>query len=208
MMVDAPAGVLEPKTALSEAPQPIAAGRLRGWLGDWRLDWLDRAGVGLPVIALVGLIVVFIVIPRLTQKPSPPGSAAGPSVTPCSPTSATPPQVSASPNPATAGQPVSFAASGFQANDPLFIVIDRAADCTNPTAGAKVYNTSSYADPVQTEPSPLSDAVTPGSYQLRACNQRPGEQPANCVQVPFTGAAAPSPAPAQTPSPAPSPPPG
>src|SRR5260370_35245671 len=195
MMVDAPAGVLEPKTALSEAPQPIAAGGLRGWLGDWKLYWLDRARVGLPVIALVALIVVFIVIPRLTQKPSPPGSAAGPSVTPCPPISATPPQVSASPNPATAGQPVSFAASGFQANDPLFIVIDRAADCTNPTAGAKVYNTSSYADPVQTEPSPLSNAVTQGSYQLWACTERPAEQPANSGQVPFTVVAAPTPVP-------------
>src|SRR5260370_7884878 len=108
MMVDAPAGVLEPKTALSEATQPTAAGRLRGWLGDWKLYWLDRARVGLPVIALVALIVVFIVIPRLTQKPTPPGSAAAPSATPCPPTSATPPQASPPPHPPTAAHPPHF----------------------------------------------------------------------------------------------------
>jgi hypothetical protein len=187
MMVDALAAVLEPKTDLFAATQPIPAGGVRGWLGDWRRYWLDRAWLALPVIALVALIVVFIVIPRLTQHPSP-GPAAGPSLTPCPPISATPPQLSASPNPAAAGQPVSFAAAGFQASDPLFIVIDGAGDCTNPTAGAKVYNTSSYVDPVQTEPSPLPDTVTPGSY----------------VQVPFTVVVAPSPSPAETPSPAPS----
>ncbi len=204
MMVDALAAVLEPKTDLFAATQPVPPGGLRGWLGDWKRYWLDRAWLALPVIALVALIVVFIVIPRLIQHPGIPGPAAGPSLVPCPPVTPTQPQVSGSPNPATAGEPVSFAASGFQANDPLFIVIDGAGDCTNPTSGAKVYNTSSYADPVQTEPSPLPDAVTPGSYQLRACNQRPGEQPANCVQVPFTVVEAPSPTPVVTPSPAPS----
>jgi len=204
MMVEALAAVLEPKTDLFAATQPIATGGLRGWLGGWRRDWLNRAWLGLPVIALVALIVVFIVIPRLTQHPSVPGPAAGSSVVPCAPVTPTQPQVSASPNPATAGEAVSFAASGFQTSDPLFIVIDGAGDCTNPTSGTKVYNTSSYADPVRTEPSPLPDTVTPGSYQLRACNQRPGEQPGNCVQVPFMVIAGLSPSPAETPSPAPS----
>jgi hypothetical protein len=99
----------------------------------------------------------------------------------------------ASPNPAGAGEPVSFSASGFQAGDPFFIVIDGTGDCTNPTAGVKVYNSSSYTDPAQVDPSPLPDSITPGDYQVRACNQRPGEGPSNCVQVPFSVMAPPTP---------------
>jgi hypothetical protein len=101
--------------------------------------------------------------------------------------------VSADPNPATAGQPVTFTASGFQPGDPFFIVIDSTGDCTNPTAGVKVYNSSSYTDPAKTDPSPLPDSITPGDYQVRACNQRPGEAPTSCVQVPFSVVVPPSP---------------
>ena len=98
------------------------------------------------------------------------------------------------PNPAAVGEPVSFSGSGFVAGDPFFIVIDGAGDCTNPTAGAKVFNTSSYTEPLATDPFPLPDSITPGDYQLRACNQRPGEAPVNCVQVSFSVSAAASPA--------------
>lgn len=138
------------------------------------------------------LLFLFVVLPRLhpALNPSP---AAG--AVPCPAVSPSPPALSASPNPAAVGEPVSYAGSGFASGDPLFVVIDSAGDCTNPTAGAKVYNTSSYTDPLATEPSPLPDSVTPGDYQLRACNQRPGEQPTNCVQVAFSVQSAPTPTP-------------
>lgn len=187
MMVEALAAVLEPKVDLFATTQPVFAAGFRRWLGDWR----DRAWLGLPVTALVALLVVFVVMPRLGQRPpsaAPPASGvvACPDVSPS-------PQVAANPNPATAGQPVTFTASGFQAGDPLFIVIDSTGDCTNPTAGVKVYNSSSYTDPAKTDPSPLPDSVTPGDYQVRACTQRPGEAPTGCVQVPFSVLAPPSP---------------
>lgn len=183
MMVEALAAVLEPRTDLFATTQSIPARGAGGWLGGWRHGWMNRAWLGLIPAAALALTVVFIVIPRLGQHSGPPVTGG---VTPCPEVSPSPPQVSASPNPATAGQPVSFAASGFQAGDPLFIVVDSAGDCTNPTSGVKVFNASSHSDPVQTEPSPLPSSITPGSYQVRACNQRPGEPPANCVQVPFT----------------------
>ncbi len=192
MMVEALAAVLEPKMDLLASTQPMPAGRMRAWSGDWKRVAMDRAWVALPLFALVALLVVFVVLPRLGRPPSP-GAARGPGVVPCPEVSPNPPQLSASPNPAVAGQPVSYTASGFQTGDPLFIVIDSAGDCTNPTAGVKVYNSSSYTDPAQVDPSPLPDAITPGDYQVRACNQRPGEAPANCVQVPFSVATPPSP---------------
>jgi tRNA A-37 threonylcarbamoyl transferase component Bud32 len=187
MMIEALAAVLEPKVDLFARTQPVFAAGFRGWLGDWR----DRAWLGLPVTALIALLVVFVVMPRLGQHPSsaaPPASGvvACPDVSPS-------PQVAADPNPATAGQPVTFTASGFQPGDPFFIVIDSTGDCTNPTAGVKVYNSSSYTDPAKTDPSPLPDSITPGDYQVRACNQRPGEAPTSCVQVPFSVVAPPSP---------------
>jgi hypothetical protein len=187
MMIEALAAVLEPKVDLFATTQPVLAAGFRRWLGDWR----DRAWLGLPVTALIALLVVFVVMPRLGQHPSsaaPPASGvvACPDVSPS-------PQVAADPNPATAGQPVTFTASGFQAGDPFFIVIDGTGDCTNPTAGVKVYNSSSYTDPAKTDPSPLPDSITPGDYQVRACNQRPGEAPTGCVQVPFSVVASPSP---------------
>ena len=187
MMIEALAAVLEPKVDLFARTQPVFAGGFRGWLGDWR----DRAWLGLPVTALIALLVVFVVMPRLGQHPSsagPPASrvVACPDVSPS-------PQVAADPNPATAGQPVTFTASGFQPGDPFFIVIDSTGDCTNPTAGVKVYNSSSYTDPAKTDPSPLPDSITPGDYQVRACNQRPGEAPTSCVQVPFSVVVPPSP---------------
>jgi hypothetical protein len=131
---------------------------------------------------MLTLVFLFVILPRLrpTVTPSSVGAVACPAISP------NPPQVAASPNPAAVGGSVTFSGSGFAAGDPLFVVIDSAGDCTNPTAGAKVFNTSSYADPLATDPSPLPDSIAPGDYQLRACNQRPGEQPVNCVQVPFS----------------------
>jgi hypothetical protein len=192
MMVEALAAVLEPKMDLFAATQPIPARPAPGWWAERTRSWKDWAWLGLPVAAILLLALVFVVIPWLTQH-SAPGPAGGPVLTPCPEVSPSPPQLSANPNPATAGQPVSIAASGFETGDPLFVVIDSVGDCSNPTAGVKVFNSSSYSEPVQTEPSPLPDAVTPGSYQLRACNQRPGEAPSKCVQVPFSVGAVPSP---------------
>jgi serine/threonine-protein kinase len=194
MMVEALAAVLEPKTDLFAATQSIPAVPPKAKSRDWRNAWMNWAWLGLPAIAAVSLIVVFILIPRLTPHASPP--VGGPILTPC-PDVSPPPQLSASPNPAVTTDPVSFAASGFTAGDPLFIVIDGAGDCTNPTAGVKVFNSSTYTDPVQTDPSPLPASITPGNYQVRACNQRPGEAAANCVQVPFV-VAAPAPTPTDT----------
>jgi hypothetical protein len=164
--------------------QRIGPNALQRWAHRWKHDWSDRAWIGLPLAALLCLVVVFIIVPRLTRASVPPSSAA---VVPCPDVSPSPPQVSASPNPAAPGEPVSFAGTGFQAGDPLFVVVDSAADCAgNPTSGVKVFNTSSYTEPLATDPSPLPDSVTPGEYQLRACNQRPGEPPSDCVQVPFS----------------------
>jgi serine/threonine-protein kinase len=185
MMVEALAAVLEPTVDLFGSTQRIGPSVLQRLVHDWKRHWSDRAWIGLPLAALLSLVVVFIIVPRLTgaagTPPSPVGVVACPDVSP------SPPQLTASPNPAAAGQPVSYAGSGFQAGDPLFVVVDSAGDCAaNPTSGVKVYNTSSYADPLATSPSPLPDSVSPGDYQLRACNQRPGEAPSDCVQVPFS----------------------
>jgi tRNA A-37 threonylcarbamoyl transferase component Bud32 len=203
MMVEALAAVLEPKADLFATTQPIRLGGVGGWWGDRKRRWRDEAWLGLTLVGVLTLVAVFIVVPRLHPAPSAPGTG-GPTVVPC-PAVSPSPQLTASPNPATTGEPVTYTASGFQTGDPLFIVIDGAGDCTNPTAGAKVFNSSSYTDPMQTEPSPLPASVTPGDYQVRACNQRPGEPPINCVQVPFSVVAAPTPSPAETPSPSASP---
>jgi serine/threonine protein kinase len=185
MMVEALAAVLEPKMDLFGSTQRIGPTALQRWMHSWRRDWSEQAWVGLPLAALLCLAIVFIVVPRLTRAASTPSSSA--TVVPCPDVSPTPPQLSASPNPAAAGNPVSFSGSGFQPGDPLFVVVDSAGDCLgNPTSGVKVYNTSSYTEPLATDPSPLPDSLTPGDYELRACNQRPGEAPTGCVQVPFS----------------------
>jgi len=186
-MVEALAGVLEPEPQLFTTTRRFESAR--------RFNWVTWAWVPLPVAGILSLLVVFVVLPRLF--PAPVG------VVPCPATSPSPPQISGSPNPATAGQPVAFSGSGFSAGDPVFVVLDKDGDCTNPTAGVKVYSSASYAEPLVTEPSPLPDTVTPGDYQLRACSHRTGETPTDCVQAPFSvGPAAPAKAsPAASPSP-------
>ena len=178
-MVDALAGVLEPKPELFATTRKVS--RIP-WPRNF--NWTRWAWLGLSLAGVLALLLVFVIVPRLRSQPA--ASTGGSGIVACPDVSPRPPQIAASPNPAAQGDAVSFSGSGFSAGDPLFIVIDNAGDCTNPTAGAKVYNTSSYKDPVTTAPSPLPDSVTPGDYQLRACNQRPGEAPSNCVQVPFT----------------------
>ncbi len=193
-MVEALAGVLEPKPELFATTRRFASRP--------RIDWLYWSWLALPVAAILVLVTLFVILPRL--RPGGPTATLPPGVVACPQVSPSPPQIAANPNPAAAGEPVSFSGSGFASGDPLFIVVDGAGDCTNPTAGAKVFNTSSYSDPLVTDPSPLPDSIGPGDYQLRACNQRPGEPPANCVQVPFSVTAAASSARVQTPSAAPS----
>ena len=56
---------------------------------------------------------------------------------------------------------VCYSGSGFSAGDPLFVVLDGAADCSNPTSGVKVFSTAGYADPLLTEPSPSSLPSSP-----------------------------------------------
>ena len=180
-MVEALAGVLEPK------PELFAT--TRRFPRRPRIDWVNWAWLILPVGAILALVLLFVVAPRLRSSgvANPPPSGG---VVACPAMSPSPPQVAASPNPAAVGEPVTFSGSGFTPSDPLFVVIDSAGDCSNPTAGAKVYNTSSYSEPLATDPAPLPASITPGDYQLRACNQRPGEAPVNCVQVPFSVTAA------------------
>lgn len=183
-MIEALAGVLEPK------PELFATTRKFPRVP--RIDWPSYSWVALPIGAVLLLLVLFVIVPRLRSSGAPTPPASG--VVACPAVSPSPPQIAVSPNPAAAGAAVTFSGSGFATGDPFYIVVDSAGDCTNPTAGAKVYNTSSYAEPLATDPSPLPDSVTPGDYQVRACNQRPGEAPVNCVQVPFTVTAAASPA--------------
>ena len=192
MMVEALAAVLEPKLDLFATTQRVG-GPWSRWVRDWRRSWTQRAWLGLPVAAILALLFVFFALPRLEHQAAPTPPAVG--VVACPAVSPSPPEIAASPNTATAGQLVSYSGTGFQPGDPLFVVIDGAGDCTNPTSGTKVYNTSSYVEPLATEASPLPDAVTPGDYQLRACNQRPGEPPTNCVQVPLLVTPPPSPTP-------------
>ena len=190
MMVEALAAVLEPKLDLYATTQRVGPGPWRRFARGWRHNWTQRAWIGLPVAGILAVLVVFVLLPRLARGPAALPPAGG--VVACPAVSPSPPQISANPNPATTGQPVSYAGTGFQAGDPLFVVIDGAGDCTNPTSGTKVFSTSSYGEPLAADPSPLPDAVTPGSYQIRACNQRPGEPPSNCVQVPFSVIAVPT----------------
>lgn len=175
-MVEALAGVLEPKPELFATTRRLPQKP--------RIDWLHWSWLTLPVGAILALVVLFVILPRL--RPAAPAPPTPVGVVDCPAVSPSPPLITASPNPAPAGAPVTFSGSGFAQGDPFYIVIDSAGDCNNPTAGAKVFNTSSYTDPLATDPTPLPDSITPGNYQLRACNQRPGEAPVNCVQVPFS----------------------
>jgi serine/threonine-protein kinase len=200
MMVDALAAVLEPKVDLFASTQPIRrVGRPLSIPDRLRRHWLKYTLVGVPI--LVAATVAALYIGSLIWPP-------GTGVVPCPRVSPIPPTLAADPNPAAAGQAVSYAGSGFAAGEPLFVVLDSAGDCTNPTAGVKVYSTGAYADPLLTEPSALPKAIVPGEYQLRACSHRTGEQPSDCVQVPFivtaagpAAPAAPTPTPFQTPPP-------
>ena len=178
-MIDALAGVLEPKPELFATTRKFPKRPAINWRKWW---WL-----AVPVGAVLALVIVFVIVPRLRGAPN---AVSQGGVVACPAVSPSPPQLTVSPNPAAAGSSVTFSGSGFANGDPLFIVVDAAGDCTNPTAGAKVFNTSSYTDPLATDPMPLPDSITPGDYQVRACNQRPGENPANCVQVPLTVTAA------------------
>lgn len=191
-MVEALAGVLEPKTELFATTRPMR--RIP------RIDWMKWSWAALPLAGLLAMLLVFIVLPRLTPSPPP---VIG--VVPCPAVSPSPPQLSANPNPAAVGQPVSFSGSGFAAGDPLFVVVDNVGNCLDPTTGAKVFSTSSYAEPLATDPTPLPDSIAPGDYQLRACNQRPGESPSSCVQVPFSIVPTSSPSASASPTPTPSP---
>lgn len=179
-MVEALAGVLEPRPELFAAT--VRMPQSRRPTGRARWAWL-----ALPVAGVLVLLAVFAVGPRLKPASS---AVPGPAVVPCPAVSPSPPQLAASPNPAQVGEAVTFSGSGFAAGEPLFIVVDGAADCTNPTVGGKVYGTLSYADPLATDPTPLPGSIAPGDYWVRACNQRPGEPPINCVQVPLTVTAA------------------
>src|SRR5258708_30249246 len=206
MMVDALAAVLEPKLDLFASTQPLRRVGPRAAIRDWwRRNWLSHAWLSLPIFALLSLIAVFVVAPRMVLLFAPPPALG---VVPCPAVSPSPPQLTASPNPAPMGESVSYSGAGFSAGDPLFVVVDSGGDCSNPTSGVKVFSTAAYAEPLLTEASPLPASIPPGDYLLRACNHRTGEQPSNCVQVPFSVTAPPPPLASEPrlPSPSPSPP--
>ncbi|HEV2036489.1 MAG TPA: serine/threonine-protein kinase [Candidatus Dormibacteraeota bacterium] len=194
-MVEALAGVLEPKPDLFAATEPLTRQRRRD-----RKRW---AWLAIPVAALVGALVLLVVLPRfkhvpaVSPSPSPPPVS---SVVPCPLVSPNPPQLSATPNPAEAGAAVTYSATGFDANSPLFIVMDAVGDCSRPTQGTVVFTTGSLNDPFTSDPIPLAADLKPGEYQLRACSHNVGSNPTSCVQVLFTVTAAPNPSPAASPA--------
>jgi hypothetical protein len=200
-LVDALAGVLEPKPELFAATQPVA----RKPTGpNWR-SWRTWSWGALPALAVIGLLMAFVVAPRLQHRsPVPPIPSPSTSSVVACPDVSPAPQISASPNPAVAGSSITLTATGFDGNSPMFVVIDAAGDCTNPTAGTLIYSAVTHTDPVTTNPIALPATITPGEYQLRACTHNPGSNPSSCVQVPFSvTAAAPTPSPSPTPSAAP-----
>ena len=205
-LVEALAAVLQPKPELLAATQPM---RLRRTAPDWRRgSWL-----AMPAAALVGLLILFVILPNLTRHATPP-ALPGPSpsistVVACPPVSPEP-QIAPDLNPAPDGSAVTFTATGFDPNLPMLIFIDPVGDCNNPTAGTQVY-AGPHPDPFTTDAYTLPATLHPGSYQLRACTHiGVGSAPTPCVQVPFyiyaAAAASPSPAvsPAESPSAAPS----
>ena len=200
-MVEALAGVLLPATELT---QPVPRWRPAQWFA--RFDWVRWSWAALPVAALAVVLILFVLVPRLRNQvpPAANNSNGGPTVVACPAPSASPPQLAVDPTTAAQGDSVTITGSGFETGQPLFIVLDSAGDCTNPTAGAPVYSTTSYANPLTVKPSPIPDTVSPGDYQVRACNQKPGQDPYNCVQVPFSVTAGPSPSPSPAPSGSPS----
>jgi serine/threonine protein kinase len=176
-MLEALAGVLEPEPQLFATTRRFERRR--------RFNWMNWAWLAFPVAGILTLLILFVVLPRLFPAPA---SA----IVPC-PAVSPPTQISASPNPATEGAPVTYSGSGFSTGDPFFVVVDSVGDCTNPTAGVKVYSNATYAEPLRTEPTPLPDGVSAGEYLLRACSHRTGETPTSCVQVPLSvGPAAPA----------------
>jgi serine/threonine protein kinase len=195
-LVDALAGVLEPKPELFAATQPVQRPRVAR-------SWRTWSWAALPALAVIGALIAFVVVPRLQHKtPAPPVPASPVSSVVACPDISPAPQISASPNPAVAGSTITLTATGFDGSVPMFVVIDGIGDCTNPTSGTVVYTAVSHTDPVTTNPITLPATIPPGSYQLRACSHNPGSNPSSCVQVPFSVTPEP---PTPTPSPVPSP---
>jgi serine/threonine protein kinase len=200
-LVDALAAVLEPKPELFAATQPVAR-RPAG--PNWR-SWRTWSWGALPALAVIGLLIAFVVAPRLQHRsPVPPIPSPSTSSVVACPDVSPAPQISASPNPAVAGSSITLTATGFDGNSPMFVVIDSAGDCTNPTSGTLIYSAVTHTDPVTTNPIALPAPIAPGDYQLRACSHNPGGNPSSCVQIPFSVTAAPpTPSPSPTPSAAP-----
>jgi serine/threonine protein kinase len=193
-LVDALEAAMLPKAALFAQTQPMARARESP-------DWRSWSWAALPAAGLVGLLVAFVILPRLQHPHTTPAPPPATSLVAC-PDVSPPVQISASPNPAVAGSTVTFTATGFDGTMPMFIVIDGAGDCTNPTSGTVVYTNVTHTDPLTTDPVTLPAQVLAGDYQLRACSHSPGSNPTSCVQVPFSVAAAPaSPTPSAVPSP-------
>lgn len=203
-MVEALANALEPTIELYAPTQQMrrkSAPDLKRWA------WL-----AFPLAGVLALVVVFGVLPRLPRTPNPTGQVS--TVVPClaraapdtpPPTPPPPQTIQASPNPAQAGDTVTFSATGFDPGSGFFITIDAVGDClNNPLGGTVVATVGSFTDPFTSDPVPLPASIQPNEYWLRACNQVVGAGPNNCVQVPFSVTAAPSPSPGSSPAPSPS----
>ena len=208
-MVEALASALEPTVELYAPTLQI-----RRRLAPDRKRW---AWLALPLAGVLAIVVVFVVLPRLHPTTNPTGQG---SVVPCAPppmpdtpppTPPPLPKIEASPNPAQAGDSVTFSATGFDPGSGFFITIDAVGDClNNPLGGTVVDTVGSYSDPLNSDPIQLPASIQPNEYWLRACNQVVGSGPINCVQVRFSVTAAstqsksPSPSAPPTESPSPS----
>jgi serine/threonine protein kinase len=192
-MVEALAGVLEPKSDMFAVTQPVRRRRV--------VHWKRWVGLALTIAALIGLLLLVVALPRRQQQPLPPVSPSPSvlSVVPCPPVSPAP-HLSVFPNPVEAGASVTFTVTGLDPNAPMFIVIDPVGDCTNPTQGTSFVTMNTHADPLMSEPTQIPTDLKPGAYRMRACTHNLGGNPTNCVQVPLYVTPAPTPSPVESPS--------
>jgi len=72
MMVEALAAVLEPKLDLFVSTQPIKRSGSQALAGGWKRNWMNWAWLGLPIAAVLSVVAIFVVGPRLHGSTPPP----------------------------------------------------------------------------------------------------------------------------------------